>query len=156
MIYVKAKENELIADSCEVMVAQPVTGIILNETQVTFDNIGDTKTIVANVLPENATNKAVRWNSSNVSVCLVTDNGTLVALANGLSVITVTTVDGGFAAVCVVTVDENSGIESIKVIDKKDYKVYDLNGVEQKNFVNGVNIIKIKNGGTYKIMYNRY
>lgn len=152
MIYVKAKDNEIVCDSCEVTIIQPVTGITLSDTQIVFDNIGKTKTIIANVLPENATNKDVRWNSSDMSVCLVTDNGTLVALANGLSVVTATTVDGGFAAVCVVTVNDKSGIESIYVLDKKDYIIYDIKGNVLENLSKGVNIIKIKNGKTYKIV----
>ena len=91
-------------DECEVTVIQPATGIQLSETKVTMSELGEMKQLVATVLPEDASNKAVTWMSSNPSVCSVTNNGTLVAMGYGTATIMATTVDGGFPAVCVVQV----------------------------------------------------
>lgn len=103
-IYATAVSNLFAKDSCEVTSLQPVAGIMLNETQVTFESIGKTKPLIAKVLPEDASDKSVRWTSSNPAVCSITENGTIVSLGIGTSVITATTVDGGFVAVCIVTV----------------------------------------------------
>lgn len=103
-IYATAVSNLFAKDSCEVTSLQPVAGIMLNETQVTFESIGKTKPLIAKVLPEDASDKSVRWTSSNPTVCSITENGTIVSLGIGTSVITATTVDGGFVAVCIVTV----------------------------------------------------
>lgn len=90
----------------------PVTGITLSETNVTME-IGDGKWIDATVLPGNATNQLVIWESSDTSIVDIAasgDNnqrGLAVARANGTAIITATTADGGFVARCVVTVSPN-------------------------------------------------
>jgi uncharacterized protein YjdB len=67
-------------------------------------------TLVATVLPSNATNKNVTWSTSNASVVKLVKNdagkedGTIFANAEGTAVITVTTVDGNKTATCTVTV----------------------------------------------------
>ncbi|AAK79357.1 uncharacterized protein YjdB [Clostridium acetobutylicum] len=75
--------------------------------------VGDFDTLSANILPDNATEKAVRWTSSNSSIVSV-DNitGKIKAVSAGNAVITATTVDGGKTAACSVTVlnPKNDGI----------------------------------------------
>lgn len=61
--------------------------------------VGESKALVANVEPTNATNKNVFWSSSNTSVATVSSNGVVTAVGTGISTsatatITVTTVDG--------------------------------------------------------------
>ncbi|MBQ8028457.1 MAG: Ig domain-containing protein [Clostridia bacterium] len=56
------------------------------------------------VNPSDAYNKAIVWNSSDESVVKVDENGMLTCLKAGKATITVTTVDGGHTATCVVTV----------------------------------------------------
>lgn len=102
-------DNPLAADSCKVTVLQPVTGIILNYNTVELNRIGETVQLVATVLPEDASNKEVRWVSSNQSVCMVA-NGTVVAVGYGTCVIIATTVDGSFIATCTVTVFEDTDL----------------------------------------------
>jgi hypothetical protein len=68
--------------------------------------VGDaSETLVATIAPANATNKAVTWSSSDSNVATVT-NGTVSFVAAGSATITATTVDGGFTATCVVTVEQ--------------------------------------------------
>jgi len=55
----------------------PVTGLALNKTSLTLD-IGYTETLIATILPENATNKKVVWSSDNESVAKV-NNGVVTA-----------------------------------------------------------------------------
>lgn len=107
--FIKAvsEDNPDAMDSCKVTVLQPVTGITLEPKTLELYGIGSTATLIATVLPEDASNKEVRWASSNESVCIVS-NGTVVALSYGISVIIATTVDGNFIATCTVTVKEGS------------------------------------------------
>ena len=66
---------------------------------------GYKKTLVATVLPANADNKTLAWESSNADVADVTGNGTVIANANGTCVITCRATDGSdVSAVCQVTV----------------------------------------------------
>gem|GEM_PF-2330881 len=84
----------------------PVTGVTLNRYSTTIAS-GASETLIATVQPSNATNKDVTWSSSNNALATVTQSGVVTAnsLGNAGDVnITVTTVDGGRTAVCVVTV----------------------------------------------------
>lgn len=56
--------------------------------------VGDTFTFTCKVLPENASNKNVKWSSSDEKVIKIDADGKATALATGSSSITVTTVDG--------------------------------------------------------------
>lgn len=90
-------------ETCKIIVTQPVSSIELDYKEYTFNGIGKTLQLNANILPSNATNKEIVWTSSDNSVCIVS-NGLVVSLAKGISTITATTVDGGHVATCLVTV----------------------------------------------------
>ena len=95
--------------TCEVTVAAatvPVTGVTLSQNQASlyYNRTPNTLTLTATVAPDNATNRAVTWASSNPSVAKV-ENGVVTALACGTAVITATAADGsGASASCTVTV----------------------------------------------------
>ena len=62
-------------------------------------------TITATVYPNNATNKDVRWTSSDESIATVTNSGRVTAKEKrGSTTITAKTVDGNFTATCLVYV----------------------------------------------------
>ena len=81
-----------------------VNGVELSADTVTLD-INDTSELTANVLPTDATNKEVTWSVSNENVISFANN-VITGLSSGTSIITVTTVDGGFTDTCTVTVNE--------------------------------------------------
>lgn len=81
-----------------------VTGVTLNKSTMSLVATAE-ETLTATVAPENATNKAVTWSTSNDKVAAVV-NGKVTAVAPGEAVITATTADGGFTATCKVTVTE--------------------------------------------------
>lgn len=87
-----------------VKVSVPVTGVTLDKDTLALDT-GDNKTatLTATVDPNKATDKTVTWKSSDETVATV-NNGVVTAIKHGTTTITVTTVDGGFTDVCVVTV----------------------------------------------------
>lgn len=55
----------------------------------------------------------LRWTSSNEQVATIDQNGTLVALANGTATITVTNLDNGLSAECLLTVGDKVVKQSI-------------------------------------------
>lgn len=80
-----------------------VTEVGLNKTSTTLIE-GETETLDATVMPENATDKSVVWESGNESVATVSQEGLVTAVGEGKATITVKTNDGGFSASCEVTV----------------------------------------------------
>ena len=66
--------------------------------------IGETSTLVATVLPDNATNKKVIWSSTDELVATVSSTGVVSGVASGSARITATTIAGGKTATCLVTV----------------------------------------------------
>ncbi len=118
-ITVKTEDGNFTA-TCEVTVEIPVavTGVELNKNYTTLTAAGQTETLTATVNPSDAANKNVTWESSNTSVATVVD-GVVTAVANGTTVITVTTEDGEFEATCEVTVtiaDEGDGDISVTAV----------------------------------------
>ena len=81
-----------------------VSKITLNKTQAGMKK-GETLTLKAVVTPSKATNKAVKWSSSNKKVAAVDKNGKVKALQNGTATIKATAKDGsGVSASCKITV----------------------------------------------------
>jgi hypothetical protein len=60
--------------------------------------------LIAAIAPGSASNTEVSWISSDPAAATVSTTGLVTAVAVGTTTITVTTVDGGFSAQCVVTV----------------------------------------------------
>jgi uncharacterized repeat protein (TIGR02543 family) len=66
---------------------------------------GETLTLKAVVAPEKATNKGIKWSSSNTKIAAVDKNGKVKALQNGTATIKATAKDGsGVSASCKITV----------------------------------------------------
>lgn len=80
-----------------------VTGISLNHTSIAL-NKGEYVSLIAIIMPSNATNKAITWSSDNTSVATVSSSGVVTANAVGSATIIVKTSDGGKIATCKVTV----------------------------------------------------
>ena len=76
----------------------------LDKTSLTLD-VGGSDTLTATVKPDNATNKAVTWSTSNKNVATV-NNGVVTAVGAGTATITAAASDGsGKTATCTVTVN---------------------------------------------------
>ena len=92
---ITAKSNNGKTASCSVTVnpIQP-TGIKATPETSTLYGLNSTVKLSANVMPSNATNKAVTWSSRNTSVATVSSDGTVKAVGYGTTVITATTVNG--------------------------------------------------------------
>ena len=77
--------------------------VSLSETELALD-LGAEATLTPTVAPVNASDTSVTWSSDHPEIVQVSNRGKLTAMAEGVATITVTTVDGGKTAQCVVTV----------------------------------------------------
>ena len=88
----------------------PVSGLNLNKNTMNLP-VGGTDVLTPTVLPANATNKTVSFNSGNINVATVDEYGRIKAISAGTASITVTTADVNAAGAqitknCTVTVQE--------------------------------------------------
>ena len=81
-----------LSATTKVTVTTKVEGITLDKTEGIL-NVGNTVTITATVAPEEATNPAVTWSSSDESVATVDETGKVTAVAAGNATITATSED---------------------------------------------------------------
>lgn len=87
----------------KVTVKQQVEGLLLNFSDKTIYT-GESFNLTVSISPSAASNLGVNWTSSNTSVANVSPEGEVVGVSPGTAIITCTTKDGGFKAICVVTV----------------------------------------------------
>ncbi len=94
--------------TCKVTVydVAPVMGIYLSEASVTVEK-GSTKRLSAQVLPTDAVNQDITWESGDQSVATVNKSGVVTGISAGTTEITAYSKDGGFPAVCKVTVTQS-------------------------------------------------
>ena len=96
--------------------SQPVTSVSFDFNTITL-SVGSSKTIKANVLPEDAVNKELYWESSNNDVATVS-NGVVTAVGEGSATITATTTDGSnIKASCEVTVSSQGDVPMVDDTD---------------------------------------
>lgn len=85
-----------------------VTSMSIDNDPVTLLCNGNTGQLTATVLPANASNKKVKWLSSDIAVATVDINtGLLTAIGTGSCTITAYTEDGGFTDTLAVTVNQS-------------------------------------------------
>lgn len=151
-VYATTQANNLKAE-CEITVLQPVTGIEMDKASISFTYIGETVQLTAKLLPEDASNQNVTWESSDTKVAIVS-KGKVVCTGFGTAVISAVSADGGFMATCII--NATTGIESITDdAPQKVVKRYDIAGQEISQPVNGINIVKTEDGRVLKTSVKR-
>lgn len=151
-VYATTQVNNLKAE-CEITVLQPVTGIEMDKASISFTYIGETVRLTAKLLPEDASNQNVTWESSDTKVAIVS-NGKVVCTGFGTAVIYAVSADGGFMATCII--NATTGIEGITDdAPQKVVKRYDITGREISQPVNGINIVKTEDGRVLKTSVKR-
>jgi len=93
---------------------------ILDNTSITLDDVGASKTLNVEFDEEYTGNKTITWSSGNPAVVSV-NNGMLTAKANGTALITATA--GDFSDYCVVSVGKTNSGTPIREIKKSDGRV---------------------------------
>lgn len=151
-VYATTQANNLKAE-CEITVLQPVTGIEMDKASISFTYIGETVQLTAKLLPEDASNQNVTWESSDTKVAIVS-KGKVVCTGFGTAVIYAVSADGGFMATCII--NATTGIEGITDdAPQKVIKRYDITGREISQPINGINIVKTEDGRVLKTSVKR-
>jgi len=101
LITVTTKSGQKMA-TCMVRVAWPVDRVVLDNSTVIL-TVGKSQRLTATVIPNNAPDKSLKWESSNPGIVEVVD-GVLIAKALGTATVTVTTEVGSRKATCSVRV----------------------------------------------------
>lgn len=79
----------------------PVESITIEQGDITVVTGADPITLTVSIYPSNATNRGVRWSSSDESVVKVDRNGNLTFVGMGVAVITATSVEGASDSIVV-------------------------------------------------------
>ena len=96
-----------------------VTDIELEAEEITMI-IGRDRLLIATIKTENATNTELKWDSSDREVVDVSEDGLLTAVSIGEAIITVSSVDGGASASCLVIVlEEPIPVTSVFLNDRE-------------------------------------
>ncbi len=88
-----------------------VSDLVLENDSLTL-NAGEIKVLNAKVAPANATDRGIRFTSSNPRVATVSVAGKITALTGGTTVITARTTDGNIVKTCMVTVQGSVQVEA--------------------------------------------
>lgn len=93
--------------SCRVQVVGEIVHVsqVLLDVSEEFLTIGGQLQLTATVLPANATDKSVKWTSSDDAIATVDGNGRVSGIAAGTVTITATSNEGGKRASCQITVE---------------------------------------------------
>jgi hypothetical protein len=95
-------------DYCTVTVTKadvPVTDVVLGPAAITLNKVGEEYQLNASVVPANADNKLLEWESDKPAVATVDETGKVTALTSGTANVKVKTSEGAKEKTCVVTVD---------------------------------------------------
>lgn len=134
--------------SCKVTVGTStvkVTDLVLGSGSLSL-KVGESKTLKTTIKPSNATNKTVKWSSSDTSVAEVNSSGKITGVKTGSA--TITAKCGSIERTCTVTV------EAKEIKQGKDWKVtYSYFNVYKENYDDANSchyqaIIEIKNTGS--------
>ena len=93
-------------EGCDAPSDDEVASVVLNQTELTMKP-DETIQLTATVYPANAANKKLIWTSSNDEVAMVTEDGFVLAMAEGEADITVTSAENSsIKAVCHIKVEK--------------------------------------------------
>ena len=91
-----------------------VTKVEINASTKSIE-VGESKILTATILPSNATNKKISWESSDESIAMINEEGKLVAKGAGTVDITAT-MSNGKTSTIKVNVNEKSTVENNTII----------------------------------------
>ncbi len=89
-----------------------VLGVTLDLAEVQLF-VGATQQLTATINPAEATNKNLIWSTADATVATV-ENGLITAVAQGNTIITVTTEEGGYVATCNVIVKDDTALDNVE------------------------------------------
>ncbi len=122
-------DNPMCKAICVITVEIKATGVEISKTNLSM-YASEKKKLKATVLPSDATDKKVKWKSSNKKVATVSSDGVVTAKNAGKCTITAVTESGGYVASCSIKVSKYVALKKISFKDSsvsvKDGKTYQL------------------------------
>jgi len=114
-----ALDGSEVETNCEIRVVRPVTTVTISDTSLAM-LVGEVEHLSAKIKPSNATFKKAKWSSSDETVAIVDDDGSVIAVKAGTTVITAEAQDNtGKKAICYVTIYDRVASTGITLQDKK-------------------------------------
>ena len=151
VITVSAAEGSVV-NTCRVTVIIPVTGITISEKEKVLA-CGEEAVLLAEIAPDNATNKGIKWVSSNTDVVSVDQTGAITANEIGHAVVIAMSMDGYFVDSCEIDVTFPLGSASVQEIDSQ---TFDNQAIAPKPVVTRLcndEEITLAEGKDYEIVY---
>ena len=146
------------SDNLDIPSTIAVTEIKLDKTEAQIEK-GSSLKLTATVLPENATDKSIIWESSNTNIATVDAEGKVVTLGAGEVSITAKTKDGLIKAICKITVVDNFKVFTVKNINVNSTEIIGTgeSGATVKAYVNDKEIGKatVAKDGSYNIKISK-
>ena len=92
--------------ACTIIEENPVESITLNEHSITL-NKNEQFNLSATILPEDADDKSISWESKDTSIASIDEHGTVTAIKEGETQVVVTSIATGIQDLCTVLVRKN-------------------------------------------------
>lgn len=143
---ITATSDNGVSGSATIVVVKSAESVTLDITQLSLAS-QETAQLTATLLPEDVTETALTWESSDQNVAVVSEDGLVRARFPGDCQITVTTTNG-LTAIC--SVNSNSGVAEVTI--EGDAEVYDLEGHRVASMQAGGVYIVVKDGRSIKIV----
>ncbi|MDE6479810.1 MAG: Ig-like domain-containing protein, partial [Muribaculaceae bacterium] len=126
-ITITAYDGSGVRATCHVTVLPVLVEAIILTPDNWSGEEGMTFQIEASVLPDNATDKKLKWTSSDKAIAIVDEDGLVAVLKEGTCLISATATDGsGIYAECIIT--SSAGIDEIFNDGETSWNVFDING----------------------------
>lgn len=141
VISVKIPETDVFAELKVEVLPILITSISLNESFINL-SFGEQYQFEPVILPENSTNKTLKWYSSNNDAVTISDAGLATRIGKGRCFIMAMTLDGtNLVATCEIE-DPADGISEISESIDGQKIYYSVNGTKSTQSFKGINIVK--------------
>ena len=127
----------------------PVIGIFSTMADIQLF-VGEEVQLTAYVIPEDAQNQIIRWNSNNEQIVGVDETGKIIGYSEGQTTVTATTDEGGFTATGVVTVSRTIKEVTVEGVEDKKYTGKETKQNIIVKSISGANLIE---GKDYLVSY---
>ena len=157
-VYVQSSDGKKSSDKICVVVMEPISveAISFDFEELTL-TIGESKEVTANITPDDAENKEIKWSSEDPAVATIDQEGKIVAVAGGSTKITAEASNGIVSSFNVI-VDASKRLMNLRVSHPRDD---DVNIGSEWSYYNEINGENTKNEYAISVgdtlnFYSRY
>ncbi len=100
-------------------IVQPVEGFYIQNSSMNVYTTDTGIRVIPMIIPESASNKAIKWYSKDTGIVEVDQTGYLKPVSTGMTEVVATTADGGYTAKCFVNViNETIKVDTVNILNK--------------------------------------